>query len=103
MGVPAFFRWLCSRNPKALLEMAENSDDNFDYTCNPEIDNLYLDMNGIIHPCSHPEGTGIPIPVTYHDMFTNVFNYIDRWVDIIRPKKMIYMAVDGVAPRAKMN
>jgi 5'-3' exoribonuclease 2 len=55
MGVPAFFKWLCARNPKILLEVAENPDD-FAESLNPEIDNLYLDMNGIIHPCSHPEG-----------------------------------------------
>lgn len=27
MGVPAFFRWLCSRNPKILLEAFDNGDD----------------------------------------------------------------------------
>lgn len=54
MGVPAFFRWLCSRNPKALLEVIENSEDS-EFSKNPDIDNLYLDMNGIVHPCAHPE------------------------------------------------
>ena len=36
-------------------------------------------------------------------MFNAVFDYVDKLIGIIKPKKFIYMAVDGVAPRAKMN
>ena len=36
-------------------------------------------------------------------MFNNIFEYTDKLINIIKPKKLIYMAVDGVAPRAKMN
>lgn len=58
MGVPAFFRWLCIRNPKCLLEVNENPIEYESPSINPDIDHLYLDMNGIIHPCSHPEVSG---------------------------------------------
>lgn len=60
MGVPAFFRWLCLRCPKILVDGIEPftiEEEMTEEIEKPavEIDNLYLDMNGLIHPCTHPE------------------------------------------------
>lgn len=36
-------------------------------------------------------------------MFMRIFAYTDRLYKLVKPKRMMFLAVDGVAPRAKMN
>ncbi|WVQ81281.1 5'-3' exoribonuclease 2 [Cryptococcus sp. DSM 104549] len=117
MGVPALFRWLSKKYPKIVEQVREDApkrvrgpdgeiiEEPVRYESpNPngfEVDNLYLDMNGIVHPCTHPEGR--PAPETEEEMMVEIFRYTERVVNMTRPRKVLMMAIDGVAPRAKMN
>ncbi|XP_046395916.1 5'-3' exoribonuclease 1 [Ischnura elegans] len=95
MGVPKFFRWLYERYP-CLCEVVR------EYEI-PEFDNLYLDMNGIIHVCSHPNDFDPQFRITEESIFKNIFHYVEILFRMIQPQKLFFMAVDGVAPRAKLN
>eukprot|EP00644_Phytophthora_capsici_P014195 jgi/Phyca11/531963/estExt2_fgenesh1_pg.C_PHYCAscaffold_30124 len=114
MGVPAFYRWIQDKYPKCVVDCVENravvleGERHFELTDttgpNPngfEVDNLYVDMNGLIHPCAHPENG--EAPKTEEEMYRRVMAYVDRLVAAVRPRRVLYLAIDGVAPRAKMN
>lgn len=95
MGVPKLFRWLSERYPCLSQIVKENEV--------PQFDNLYLDMNGIIHNCSHPFDDDVHFRLPEDQIIQDIFSYIECLFNIIKPKKIFFMAVDGVAPRAKMN
>ncbi len=102
MGVPALFRWLSQKYPKIISQVIEEKPEVVDGQEVPvnmagpnpngeEFDNLYLDMNGIVHPCSHPEDR--PPPATEEEMMLAIFKYTDRVVNMVRPRKLLMIAV----------
>lgn len=102
MGVPALFRWLSQKYPKIISPVIEERPREIEGETIPvdyrgpnpngeEFDNLYLDMNGIVHPCSHPEDK--PPPATEEQMMLEVFKYTERVVNMVRPRKLLMIAV----------
>ncbi|ODV75209.1 chromatin-binding exonuclease XRN1 [Cyberlindnera jadinii NRRL Y-1542] len=96
MGIPKFFRLISERWP-LISQLIEGNQI-------PEFDNLYLDMNSILHTCTaRNKEADSSKRMTEDEVFSAIFAYIDHLFDTIKPQKVFYMAIDGVAPRAKMN
>lgn len=64
-----FFRWVSERFPLINVKI--------EGTVAPSIDMLYLDMNGIIHNCTHPS-EDVTARIAEKDMVISIFNYIDK-------------------------
>lgn len=97
-GIPKLFRWLVDLYPIVV----ESVDDGLNRGESGAVDNFYLDMNGIIHPCTHSNNDKL-VTMSEKEMFLRIFSYTDRLYKLVKPRKLMFLAVDGVAPRAKMN
>ncbi|KAK8813117.1 hypothetical protein WA158_002709 [Blastocystis sp. Blastoise] len=95
MGIPKFYRWLSERYPLINEKVSDT-----EYL--PAVDGLYLDLNSVIHNATHKKD-GLAVTKSPEDVAQDLFNYIDHIVITIKPLKTLFLAVDGVAPRAKMN
>ena len=104
MGIPLYFKQLSEKYPNIIVDTIKDSS-NSDSECNKN--NLFLDLNCAIHPCcrkviedhSHSNNNKLAVE---KKMITEVLHYIQSLVDLCEVK-LLYIAIDGVAPCAKMN
>lgn len=111
MGIPKFFRYITNKNPEIIRDTLVS------------IDNIFFDLNCLIHPCTHSVIHKYPQLVTSHNtlertakylniefitefegkIYEEIANYMRSLISQTRPSKLIYISIDGVAPRAKME
>lgn len=92
MGVPKFAAWLTKKYPSMVGT-----------ACPSDVHGLYVDLNGLIHPCCHDEHDPTVALRPESEKLRQICLAVETLVVTCKPQKVLYIAIDGVAPRAKMN
>ena len=109
MGVPGFFLWLTKNYKKERFVFKKSSlseDDPLLEKVN-NIDYFLIDTNCMLHPvcfkilAENPKVTDIN--KLQRKMFTACIEYLEKIIFLAEPKKGVYIAIDGVAPVAKIK
>lgn len=122
MGVPKFFKWISNNYDNLIFDI--NNPDSGNEIKN--INNLFLDANGLIHPCVRKvletneklidehnndysqNKNNINSNISVYSklekkMFQCIYDYILHLYEYVKPSSLLYIAIDGVAPRAKIE
>lgn len=87
MGIPSFFKQTIQDYPEIICPIS---------SIHKTIDYLCLDLNCAIHPCcAHKENE--------QDMYHSIFEKIQECITLTKVSKCVYIAIDGPAPRTKME
>lgn len=90
MGIPYLFSELVKQNGNIIK--------NYIKKCN----RLFLDFNSIIHCCSSKVVSSNPNYKNI-DIFDEIIKYTLMINNICKPSELLYIGIDGVAPRAKIQ
>ncbi|MEW5320458.1 MAG: hypothetical protein WDW38_011529 [Sanguina aurantia] len=101
MGVPGLYGNFFKRRYPSISRVLSKPRGEWQGATEP-CANLYVDMNHVIHSCTHANVTP-GVTLTEEQMFASMEAYIDVLVCITCPSTLVFIAIDGVAPVAKMN
>jgi len=87
MGIPSYFKNIINDYNNILIK-----GDLFD----KRVNNLFFDLNCLIHPSC----AGL---TDESEMFDNIYKNMIKIIEICKPKDLIYIAIDGVCPRGKIE
>lgn len=90
MGVPYFYAQIIKKYPNINKDKIS------------KCDRLFLDFNALIHGVSALVINKNPINYKNEDIFKEIINYVLNIINICNPTNLLYIAVDGVAPLAKI-
>jgi 5'-3' exonuclease len=114
MGVPRLFKWIVDNYGKYITTQVDNSFNCCDEINGISIDNFFIDSNAIIHNCAqrvfnygqNKKHVDFNEDLSYEEKQIMVFeDYYEQIVSLtekVKPKKILYIAIDGTAPAGKM-
>ena len=100
MGIPSYFKFITKKYPEIIYNK-DNISKNY------QAKRLFLDLNCAIHKCVRnvlDEKYSLKNKTEYEKkMMDEILSYIIYLAKYINVQDLIYIAIDGVAPKAKMN
>lgn len=107
MGIKHFFSWF-RQNTDLKSSISKSPPAN--------IDHVLIDMNGIIHEAAqfvykygkYQSKISLPkylrpSPPTRDDLYSKIKERVNEIIAILNPRKSVFLAIDGVAPKSKQN
>ena len=74
-GIPKMFRWLTDQYPSIMERISDGLPAQGERGA--VVDNLYLDMNGIIHMCTHSNDAELVV-MSEREQFVRIFTFTDK-------------------------